>query len=277
MIEFGSMANNPSNDNEFGRRVRNALRILKLIKERRLGERYEDITDEERRQFDTIIERGDLDINRLAPAYPGAPVRAYDSADSYLLPEAEVVSDRPNLQPFSEYEDAVINTESSGNFLARTKKTGQTASGLYGMVEPTFNLVKDLIPDNSPYKNISFDDMRKDPQAQEVYGRALIFDDARIAANRGITPTAANLYMTHFLGATDFGTLMRADDNDAIEDVLPAGVIDANQEIFNPPRRRRVRTVADFKQRMRDKMGRIADMEVDIYSGQSPQALASWR
>ena len=277
MIGFGSIANNPSNDKEFGRRVRNALRILKLIKERRLGERYEDITDEERRQFDTIIERGDFDINRVAPAYPGAPVRAYDSADSYLLPEAEVVSDRPNLLPFSEYEDAVIGTESSGNFRARTKKAGQTASGLYGMVEPTFNLVKDLIPDNSPYKNISFDDMRKDPQAQEAYGRALIFDDARIAANRGITPTAANLYMTHFLGATDFGTLMRADDNDAIEDVLPAGVIDANQEIFNPPRRRRVRTVADFKQRMRDKMGRIADMEVDIYSGQSPQALTSWR
>ena len=33
MIGFGSIANNPSNDKEFGRRVRNALRILKLIKE----------------------------------------------------------------------------------------------------------------------------------------------------------------------------------------------------------------------------------------------------
>jgi len=277
MIGFNSIANNPDNDKEFRSRVRNALKVFRLIRERRLGERYEDITDEERQQFDTIIERGDLDINRIAPAYPGAPVRAYDSADSYLLPEAEVVSDRPNLLPFSEYEDAVIGTESSGNFRARTRKKGQTASGLYGMTEPTFNLVRDLIPDNSPYKNISFGDMQNDPQAQEAYGRALIFDDARIAANRGIKPTAANLYMTHFLGATDFGTLMRANDNDAIEDVLPANVIEQNQEIFNPRRRRRVRTVADFKQTMRNKMGRIADMEVDIYSGQSPQALASWR
>lgn len=277
MIGFNSIANNPDNDKEFRSRVRNALKVFRLIRERRLGERYEDITDEDRRKFDEAIELGGFDINRIAPAYPGAPVRAYDSADSYLLPEAEVVSDRPNLLPFSEYEDAVIGTESSGNFRARTRKKGQTASGLYGMTEPTFNLVRDLIPDNSPYKNISFGDMQNDPQAQEAYGRALIFDDARIAANRGITPTAANLYMTHFLGATDFGTLMRADDNDAIEDVLPAGVINANQEIFNPPRRRRVRTVADFKQTMRNKMGRIADMEVDIYSGQSPQALASWR
>lgn len=274
MIGFTSIANNPTNDKEFGRRVRNALKVFRLIRERRLGERYDDITDEDRQQFNTAIERGGFDIDRIAPAYPGAPVRAFEGADSYLLPEAEVVSDRPDLMSFDDYEDQVIRIESSGDYRARQKKRGQTASGLYGMTEPTFGLVqRNLISEDSPYKNITFEQMRRDPEAQVAYGRALILDDARIAAGRGIRPTAANLYATHMLGATDFGKLMRASDNAQIHDVLPENVFAANEDFF-----RGVSTVGDYKQKVRRKVGRrIADREVDIYSGQSPQTLASWR
>jgi hypothetical protein len=204
--------------------------------------------------------------------YMGVPLTNYVVPPATLA-TVQVEAERPSLVSFDDYESQVVMTESSGNYRARTRSKGQTASGLYGMTKGTFNLVqKGLIPDDSPYKNITFEQMQVDPEAQVAYGRALIHDDARRTARRGTTPTAANLYIVHMLGLGDSATLFRASDESAVRDVLPNHVIQANRDFF-----RGVRTVADYKQKVQNKMGDIADMEVDIYSGQSPQALASWR
>lgn len=274
MASFASKGDDPRHDKDFRQRLRGLINFMRADAEYRTGIRDEVINDDIRNVYK---EQFADDPSLQSPVasgrfYMGVPLSS-DVVPPATLGAVEVVAEKPNLISFEDYENQVIQIESSGNFRARQRQRGQTASGLYGMTKPTFGLVqRNLIPEDSPYKNITFEQMREDPDAQVAYGRALILDDARIAAGRGIRPTVANLYATHMLGAPDFGKLMRASNNDPIRDVLPANVFEANRRFF-----RGVRTVADYKQKVREKTGDIADMEVDIYSGQSPQALASWR
>ena len=274
MASFASKGDDPRHDKDFRQRLRGLVNFMKADAEFRTGIKDDTLADDVRNLYQ---ERFADDPTVQSPItegrfYMGVPLTNYVVPPATLA-TAQVEAERPSLVSFDDYENQVIQTESSGNFLARQRQKGQTASGLYGMTEPTFGLVQEgLIPDDSPYKNITFEQMQKDPDAQVLYGRALIHDDARRTANRGITPTAANLYIVHMLGLGDSGTLFRASDESAVRDVLPNHVIQANRNFF-----RGVRTVADYKQKIRNKMGDIADMEVDIYSGQSPQALASWR
>jgi len=283
MASFASKGNDPRHDEDFRQRLRGLVNFMRADAEFRTGIKDDTLSDDVRTLYkDRFADDPDLQSPITEGRfYMGVPLTNYVVPPATLA-TAQVEAERPRLVSFDDYENQVIQTESSGNFLARQRQKGQTASGLYGMTEPTFGLVQEgLIPDDSPYKNITFEQMQKDPDAQVVYGRALIHDDARRTANRGITPTAANLYIVHMLGLGDSGTLFRANDDDPIEDVLPASVLAANEATFNPRGIRRwgarVRTVGDYKQKIRNKMGDIADMEVDIYSGQSPQALASWR
>lgn len=274
MASFASKGDDPRHDKDFRQRLRGLVNFMKADAEFRTGIKDDTLSDDVRTLYkDRFADDPDLQSPvTQGRFYMGVPLTNYVVPPATLA-TAQVEAERPSLVSFDDYENQVVRTESSGNYLARVKKQGQTASGLYGMTKPTFGLVQsNLIPDDSPYKNITFEQMQVDPEAQVAYGRALIFDDARIAARRGITPTATNLYITHMLGAGDSATLFRASDESAVRDVLPDNVIRANRDFF-----RGVRTVADYKQKVRNKMGDIADMEVDIYSGQSPQALASWR
>lgn len=92
-------------------------------------------------------------------------------------------------------------------------------------------------------------DLRADPKVSREMAGYLLDDNGAVLRNQGITPTPSNLYLAHFLGASDAAKVLKAAPGTPISDVVQPESIDANKSVLQG---KTVDTVIDWSGR---KMG----------------------
>jgi hypothetical protein len=75
-------------------------------------------------------------------------------------------------------------------------------------------------------------DLRADPKLSREMAGYLTDDNAAVLRSRGITPSPSNLYLAHFLGATDAAKVIQAAPGTPVSDVVDAKSIDANKSVL---------------------------------------------
>lgn len=127
-----------------------------------------------------------------------------------------------------DYFSRTRSAESSGNDAARNPAS--TATGRYQFLEGTWNgLMK-----SNPELGLT-PDGRTDPQQQERAMRAFTAQNAEALKAKGIAPTDANLYVTHFLGAgaaPNFISAVQQDPSVPATSLVSPQAAAANRAVF---------------------------------------------
>ena len=140
------------------------------------------------------------------------------------------------------YNVAVANVESNGNYSAQNPMS--SAAGKYQFIQPTFEGVQRNNPD---LPRISFDEFKKDPNAQEQYQQALRAENERALRKNNIPVTPLNGYLMHFAGASKGEALIKAKDDQPLENFFPESVLGKNK--LSP-----TMTVGQFKESLNGKL-----------------------
>jgi hypothetical protein len=75
-------------------------------------------------------------------------------------------------------------------------------------------------------------DLRNDPKLAREMAGYLTDDNAAVLQSRGISPTLANLYLAHFLGADGAAKVLNAPAGTPVSDVVGADAIAANRSVL---------------------------------------------
>jgi hypothetical protein len=140
------------------------------------------------------------------------------------------------------YNQAVANVESNNNYSAQNPLS--SAAGKYQFIQPTFEGVQRNNP-NLP--KITFDEFKKDPNAQEQYQQALRAENERTLRQNNIPVNPLNGYLMHFAGASKGEALIKAKDDQPLENFFPESTLNKNR--LSP-----TMTVGQFKGNLNDKL-----------------------
>jgi len=140
------------------------------------------------------------------------------------------------------YNQAVGRVESNGNYSAQNPLS--TAGGKYQFTVPTFLGTQKNNPD---LPKITFDEFKKDPNAQEQYQQALRAENERALRKNNIPVTPLNGYLMHFAGASKGEALIKAKDDQPLENFFSGSILSKNK--LSP-----TMTVGEFKGSLNDKL-----------------------
>lgn len=142
----------------------------------------------------------------------------------------------------NEVNNGIASLESGGNYSAANPES--TASGKYQFILPTFEGVK---RNNPTLPQISFEEFKKNPQAQEQYQSALLAENTAALEKNQLDVNPVNQYVMHWAGAPKGAALLKAKDTDVLGDFINEKVLAKNK--LSP-----TTTVADFKANIDRKM-----------------------
>lgn len=142
----------------------------------------------------------------------------------------------------NEVNRGIASLESGGNYSAANPES--TASGKYQFILPTFEGVK---RNNPSLPQISFEEFKKNPQAQEQYQSALLAENTAALEKNQLDVNPVNQYVMHWAGAPKGTALLKAKDTDVLGDFINEKVLAKNK--LSP-----TTTVADFKANIDRKM-----------------------
>lgn len=157
--------------------------------------------------------------------------------------------------------EAIAALESQGNYNAANPQS--SARGKYQFMPDTFEGVKKNNPD---LPQISFDEFKKNPEAQEKYQQALRAENQAVLDKYGIEKNPVNEYVMHWAGAPKGRALLAANDDAVLGDFFKKSVLEKNN--LTP-----TTTVGDFKSSIDRKMqsaigvkSNTAPTQNDMYS-----------
>jgi murein DD-endopeptidase MepM/ murein hydrolase activator NlpD len=136
--------------------------------------------------------------------------------------------------------DQIIHVESGGNASARNPLS--SATGLGQFIESTWlRMMRDYRPDlATTMSRADLLALRTDPTLSREMVQNLARENETFLRARGNTITVGRLYLAHFLGPAGAATVLAANDDQKILDVMGQGVVTANPFL-------RDFTVADLK------------------------------
>jgi hypothetical protein len=191
--------------------------------------------------------------------------RATEVMGAPPMPEAPVEGEQPEgvtpavVEQIRRVEGEGQNPESS-------------ARGPFQFVDQTFvDAFRKFYPDQSQsMTREEILDLKNSPEGASIaeqMGPMLIEDNANIISRAGHPSTPGNVYLAHFLGATDALKVLGADPSTPVDQLLPAKVINANERLL---RGKTAGEVRDMMQQMMQpaaayggRMGRKAGGRVD--------------
>jgi hypothetical protein len=120
---------------------------------------------------------------------------------------------------------------------AEGKNPESSARGPFQFVDQTFvDAFKKFYPDQAQgMTREEILDLRNSPEGTRIaeeMGPMLIEDNAKIISRSGYPATPGNVYLAHFLGATDALKVLGSDPSTPIDQVLSKGVINANERLL---------------------------------------------
>lgn len=175
-----------------------------------------------------------------------------------MLPDAVVEGNRP--VGYDAYEQRLFDAESYGGRSDAQSETS-SAAGMYQMTEGTYRDLQRGLDDDDPFKNLSFEEHKADPEAQRHYGRRLQELNMQGLKNRGVPATAQNMYAAHHFGITRALGLVNSESDRPVSQVLTRKQMRANPALFGRGGLG-IRTVGELNEWIAGKMGDIAQMEV---------------
>jgi hypothetical protein len=151
---------------------------------------------------------------------------------------------------------AIAKLETDGG---STKNPYSSASGKYQFIKSTFEGVKKNNPD---LPNLSFDEFKNNPDAQELYQKALLNENTQSLKRHGLEVTPTNQYIMHWAGAPKGSALLQANDDDQLKYYLSDEILRKNR--LNPDT-----SVGEFRRTIDDKMTKALGNKVNPQTNQN--------
>ena len=152
---------------------------------------------------------------------------------------------------------AIATLESNGNYKAKNPLS--SASGKYEFTQSNFEGVKKNNPD---LPNLSFDEFKNNPDAQELYQNAYLNENTQSLKRHGLEVTPTNQYIMHWAGAPKGSALLQANDDDQLKHYLSDEILRKNR--LNPDT-----SVGDFRRTIDDKMTKALGNKVNPQTNQN--------
>ena len=152
---------------------------------------------------------------------------------------------------------AIATLESNGNYKAKNPLS--SASGKYEFTQSNFEGVK---KNNPGLPNLSFEEFKNNPDAQELYQKALLNENTQSLKRHGLEVTPTNQYIMHWAGAPKGSALLQANDDDQLKHYLSDEVLRKNR--LNPDT-----SVGEFRRTIDDKMTKALGNKVNPQTNQN--------
>ena len=152
---------------------------------------------------------------------------------------------------------AIATLESNGNYKAKNPLS--SASGKYEFTQSNFEGVKKNNPD---LPNLSFNEFKNNPDAQELYQKAYLNENTQSLKKHGLEVTPTNQYIMHWAGAPKGSALLQANDDDQLKYYLSDEILRKNS--LNPDT-----SVGDFRRTIDAKMTKALGNKVNPQTNQN--------
>ena len=152
---------------------------------------------------------------------------------------------------------AIATLESNGNYKAKNPLS--SASGKYEFTQSNFEGVKKNNPD---LPNLSFNEFKNNPDAQELYQKAYLNENTQSLKKHGLEVTPTNQYIMHWAGAPKGSALLQANDDDQLKYYL-------SDEILRKNRLHPDTSVGEFRRTIDDKMTKALGNKVNPQTNQN--------
>ena len=152
---------------------------------------------------------------------------------------------------------AIATLESNGNYKAKNPLS--SASGKYEFTQSNFEGVK---KNNPGLPNLSFEEFKNNPDAQELYQKAFLNENTQSLKRHGLEVTPTNQYIMHWAGAPKGSALLQANDDDQLKHYLSDEVLRKNR--LNPDT-----SVGEFRRTIDDKMTKALGNKVNPQTNQN--------
>ena len=152
---------------------------------------------------------------------------------------------------------AIATLESNGNYKAKNPLS--SASGKYEFTQSNFEGVKKNNPD---LPNLSFEEFKNNPDAQELYQKAYLNENTQSLKKHGLEVTPTNQYIMHWAGAPKGSALLQANDDDQLKHYLSDEILRKNR--LNPDT-----SVGEFRRTIDDKMTKALGNKVNPQTNQN--------
>ena len=152
---------------------------------------------------------------------------------------------------------AIATLESNGNYKAKNPLS--SASGKYEFTQSNFEGVKKNNPD---LPNLSFEEFKNNPDAQELYQKAYLNENTQSLKRNGLEVTPTNQYIMHWAGAPKGSALLQANDDDQLKHYLSDEILRKNR--LNPDT-----SVGEFRRTIDDKMTKALGNKVNPQTNQN--------
>ena len=152
---------------------------------------------------------------------------------------------------------AIATLESNGNYKAKNPLS--SASGKYEFTQSNFEGVKKNNPD---LPNLSFNEFKNNPDAQELYQKAYLNENTQSLKRNGLEVTPTNQYIMHWAGAPKGSALLQANDDDQLKYYLSDEILRKNR--LNPDT-----SVGEFRRTIDDKMTKALGNKVNPQTNQN--------
>ena len=152
---------------------------------------------------------------------------------------------------------AIATLESNGNYKAKNPLS--SASGKYEFTQSNFEGVKKNNPD---LPNLSFEEFKNNPDAQELYQKAFLNENTQSLKRHGLEVTPTNQYIMHWAGAPKGSALLQANDDDQLKHYLSDEILRKNR--LNPDT-----SVGEFRRTIDDKMTKALGNKVNPQTNQN--------
>lgn len=179
-----------------------------------------------------------------------------------LAPSESSVTGAPAIQSVV---DRIIGNESSGDPNAQNPRS--SAGGLGGFIDSTWvATVRKFRPDIARgMSNDQIIELKTNGQLAREMTTRHVEENAGALQASGLSPSARNLYLAHFLGQSGAASLLSADDGAAVSSVVSAEAVKANPEVLGGGK-----TVGDVKAWAAMKMGGVESDMPKMATGPVP-------
>ena len=151
---------------------------------------------------------------------------------------------------------AIAKLETGGG---STKNPESSASGKYEFTQSNFEGVK---KNNPGLPNLSFEEFKNNPDAQELYQKAFLNENTQSLKRHGLEVTPTNQYIMHWAGAPKGSALLQANNDDQLKHYLSDEVLRKNR--LNPDT-----SVGEFRRTIDDKMTKALGNKVNPQTNQN--------